>query len=224
MTPWLVLRNCFKRCPFTPVQIFIRGGLTFSSIDLELMASYPNMLVPPEFPLIRAYPPHAVSQEKPPLIPLGDPATVTSRQSTLTLTMSESTLRSSALVPPKLSLSIPIGVQQVRNFSSTSVHCPKSFTLLTALQYPSILAQFIAYVDWPDLYHVLCTCQHVRDLFRDTGLREVILTRYVVGYGYCLRNRDLNHFQDMQISIFDLDLLCKSLSGRIMMTNSLILQ
>ncbi|KAF8802462.1 hypothetical protein BYT27DRAFT_7112506 [Phlegmacium glaucopus] len=122
--------------------------------------------------------------------------------------MSQSTLRSIALAPPlKLSLSIPTGVQQTHSFSSSPVHSPKGLTLLTILQYRSILARFIAYTDWSDLYHLFCTCQHVRNLFRDTDLRDVILTRYVVGYGYCLRNRDLNHFQDMEISILDLDLL-----------------
>jgi hypothetical protein len=115
---------------------------------------------------------------------------------------------------------MPTGVQQARKFQP-ALNSPSSpvyrVKLLTTLQCPSTLARFIAYVDWPDVYHLLCTCQHVRALFKDTGLRDVILTRYVVGYGYCLRTRDLNHFQDVQISIHDLDLLCTSQEGCILM-------
>lgn len=130
-------------------------------------------------------------------------------KSSFNLTMSESTLPSTAKVSssPKVS---SLGIQRSYNLSSSLPHCAKTFRLQTTLQYPSILAQFIAYMDWFDLYHLLCTCQHIRNMFQDTGLRDVILTRYLIGYGRCLRTRDLNHFQDVQISIHDLDLLCTS--------------
>ena len=165
-----------------------------------------NVLVPQ----LRACPPDNASRESFPVVLL-DPATVPSRKSSLNLTMSESTLPSTAKVSslPKFP-SQAIGVQQSYKFSSSPLYCTKTFMLHTTLQYPSILARFIAHIDWLDLYHLLCTCQHIRALFQDTGLRDVILTRYVVGYGHCLRTRDLNHFQDVQISIQDLDLLCTS--------------
>ena len=169
-----------------------------------------NLLVP-QSPSSRAYPPPIVSQEIPPVIPLDEPTTIPSRKSSHSLTMSESTLPSTAKVP--LSLPIPsstIGVQRTCSFFSSLSHHAKALTLRTTLQHPSILARLIAHMGWSDLYHLLCTCQHIRDLFRDTSLRDVILTRYVVGYGHCLRSRDLNHFQDVQISIHDLDLLCTS--------------
>lgn len=159
-----------------------------------------SKLLVPQFPSLRAYPPPIVSQEKPPVVPLDDSATIPSRKSSLT--MSESTLPSTAKVPlclPKTS----IGVQRAGSFLSLT----KTLTLHTTLQHPSILARLIAHMGWSDLYHLLCTCQHIRDLFRDTALRDVILTRYVAGYGHCLRSRDLNHFQDVQISIYDLDLM-----------------
>jgi hypothetical protein len=153
-----------------------------------------NLLVP-QLPSLRAFPEKA-----------DDPATVPvpSRKPSLNLTMSESTLPSTAKVSslPKF----PIGVQR----SYSNLHYTKTFTLHTTLQYPSILARFIAHMDWFDLYSLLCTCRHIRDLFQDTSLRDVFLTRYVVGYGHCLRTRDLNHFQDVPISIHDLDLLCTS--------------
>jgi hypothetical protein len=160
-------------------------------------------LLAPQFPSPRAYPP-PIAQEKPPVVTLDDPATIPNRKSSHSLTMSESTLPSTAKVPLSLSKTSFIGVQRACIFMSLT----KTFTLHTTLQHPSILARLIAHMGWSDLYHLLCTCQHIRDLFRDTALRDVILTRYVVGYGHCLRSRDLNHFQDVQISIYDLDLLC----------------
>lgn len=172
-----------------------------------------NLLVPsPQFPSPRAYPPPIESQEKPPVVPFDDPATIPSRKSSHTsLTMSESTLPSTAKVPLSLPKTSSIGVKRVCSFLSLT-HGTKTLTLHTTLQHPSILARLIAHMGWSDLYHLLCTCQHIRNLFRDTGLRDVILTRYVVGYGHCLRTRDLNHFQDMEISIYDLDLLCTSIN------------
>ena len=164
-------------------------------------------LLAPQFPSSRTYPPPIESQEKPTLVPLNDPATIPSRKSGHSLTMSESTLPSTAKVPLTLSKTSFIGVQRACTYLSLA-HGSKTLTLHTTLQHPSILARLIAHMGWSDLYQLLCTCQQIRDLFRDTGLRDVILTRYVVGYGHCLRTRDLNHFQDVQISIYDLDLLC----------------
>ena len=174
-----------------------------------------NLFVP-QFPSSRAYPPPIVSQEKPPVVPFDDPATIPSRKSSHSLTMSECTLPSTV----KVTLGFPktsIGVQRACSFLSLT-HSTKTLTLHSTLQHPSILARLIAHMGWSDLYHLLCTCQHIRDLFRDIGLRDVILTRYVVGYGHCLRTRDLNHFQDVQISIYDLDLLCTSNVKRPLMT------
>jgi hypothetical protein len=167
-----------------------------------------NLLVP-QFPSPGACPPPIESQEKPHLIPFDNPATIQSHKSSHSLAMSESTLPATAKVPLSLPKTSSLGVNRACRFLSLT-HCTKTLTLHTTLQHPPILARLIAYMGWSDLYHLLCTCQQLRDLFRDITLRDVILTRYVVGYGHCLRNRDLNHFQEVQISIYDLDLLCTS--------------
>ena len=171
-----------------------------------------NLLVP-QFSSPRASPPPIESQEKPPAVHLDDPSTIPSCNSSHGLTMSEAPLPSTAKVPLSLLKTSSIGVQRACSFLSLK-HCTKTLTLHTILQHPSILARLIAHMGWSDLYHLLCTCQHIRNLFQNTGLRDVILTRYVVGYGHCLRTRDLNHFHDVQISIYDLDLLCTSLTKR----------
>lgn len=160
-----------------------------------------DLLVPPipQLPPFQACPPDTASYEKLPVVLL-DPATV---PSTLNLTMLGSILPSTEVSTLPKSSSRATGVQQSRDFF-LSLYCTM---LHTILQYSSILARFIAHMDWLDLYHLLCTCQHFRGLFQDTSLRDAILTRYVVGYGHCLRTRDLNHFQDVQISIQDLNLL-----------------
>lgn len=161
-----------------------------------------NLLVP-QLPLLRTYPPHIVSQEKTLVVFPDDPATAPTKSSPNT-TMSEDSSPSTAKVPsvPKFS---SISVQRSYKFSSSFSH-----RIQNTLQNPFILSRLIAHMDWLDLYHLLCTCQHIRNLFQDTGLRDVILARYVVGYGHYLRTRDLDHFQDVQISIHDLDLLCTS--------------
>ena len=170
-----------------------------------------NLLIP-QFPSPRTYPPPIESQEKPPAVHLDDPATIPSCKSSHGLTMSEGTLPSIAKAPLSLSKTSSIGVQRACSFLSLTLCTTKTLTLHTTLQHPSILARLIAHMGWSDLYHLLCTCQHVRNLFQNAGLRDVILTRYVVGYGHCLRTRDLNNFQDVQISIYDLDLLCTSIN------------
>lgn len=164
-----------------------------------------NLLVPP-LSSLRVYPPPVASQEKTSLVPFDDSSPISSSKSNICPTISESTLRSTTFVPPPTHGS-SIGVRRAYSFSSSYT---KDLTFRTILKYPSILARFIAYMDWFDLYHLLLTCQQIRNLFQDTGLRDVILTRYVAGYGYCLRTRDLNYFQDVQVSIHDLDLLCTS--------------
>lgn len=173
-------------------------------------------------PQLRAYPPQIASRENPLLAALDDSVAVTNHKHSPSLTLSDRTLRSTVLASPP-QLSSTVGIQRAYNFPSSPVHFTKDFTLHTILQHPSILARLIAYLDWFDLYHLLCTCQHIRDLFRDTCLRDVILTRFVVGYGHCLRTRDLNHFQDVQISIHDLDLLCTSSGHTALMTSKFTL-
>ncbi|CAA7267073.1 unnamed protein product [Cyclocybe aegerita] len=80
--------------------------------------------------------------------------------------------------------------------------------LVTALQSPTVLASLLSFLSWADLHPLLCTCRSFRDtLFRDTALRDVVLARFVPGYARCLRYRDPNRYQDVPVSVHDLDLL-----------------
>jgi len=80
-------------------------------------------------------------------------------------------------------------------------------SILTTFHIPSIFAAIISYLDWFELHPLFITCKAFRDLFRESSLRDVVLSRYVPGYIHCLRTRDVKYFQDVQISIHDLDLL-----------------
>lgn len=86
---------------------------------------------------------------------------------------------------------------------------PRSYnsSILSTLQIPSVLAAFVSHLDWFELHPLFITCKTLRELFRESALRDVVLSRYVPGYTHCLRIRDMNHYQDVQVSIHDLDLL-----------------
>lgn len=93
-------------------------------------------------------------------------------------------------------------------------------SLLSSLQMPSILGAVISYLDWSELHPLFITCKTLRDLFRESAPRDVVLSRYVPGYIHCLRTRDMNYFQDVKISIHDLDLLRMSvISGTLHLLN-----
>jgi len=95
-------------------------------------------------------------------------------------------------------------------------------TLLSTLQNPSVLAAFISHLDWVELHPLFITCKTLREVFRESALRDVVLSRYVPGYSHCLLSRDMNHYQDVQVSIHDLDLLCTSVFHGWLFSNMLI--
>ncbi|KAF9484401.1 hypothetical protein BDN70DRAFT_849986 [Pholiota conissans] len=94
-----------------------------------------------------------------------------------------------------------------RALSSFLPRMYRSSTFLPAMQIPPILAAVLSHLDWTDAYSLLVTCKSLSDLSRDSSLRDTILARYVPGYAQALRDRDMNHYQHVHISIHDLDLL-----------------
>jgi hypothetical protein len=98
-------------------------------------------------------------------------------------------------------------------FSSLSMPPQKSdqLPIQTFIKDPRILTALLNHLDWPDFLTLTYTCHECRDIFSLDELRDVILARYVPGYHYCLLNCDLQRFQDVQVTLHDLDLLRKSL-------------
>lgn len=78
---------------------------------------------------------------------------------------------------------------------------------LATLPVPKVFAALIAYLDWPDVYNLLCTCKCLHDSFDRMTLRDAVLARFIPSYAHCLRHRNMERYQDIQVSIHDLDLL-----------------
>lgn len=79
-----------------------------------------------------------------------------------------------------------------------------------SLRNPRILARLLHFMPWSDLNAFLATCSHIRRIWDNRELRDVILSQYVHGYRHALRHRDLALFQDVDLTIQDLDLLRSS--------------
>ncbi|KAG2111368.1 hypothetical protein BD769DRAFT_1493886 [Suillus cothurnatus] len=64
-----------------------------------------------------------------------------------------------------------------------------------------------AFIQWADFYVLLSTCADMRLLWDTRDFRDVVLSHFVPGYSYALRHRDFSKYQDLDISLQDLDLL-----------------
>ncbi|KAH7918959.1 hypothetical protein BV22DRAFT_1041326 [Leucogyrophana mollusca] len=76
-----------------------------------------------------------------------------------------------------------------------------------ALQHPHILARLLHFTPWADFYALASTCVEIRHLWDVRELKDVILSQYVPSYRSALRQRDLLRFQDVDVTLHDLDLL-----------------
>ncbi|KAF6757187.1 hypothetical protein DFP72DRAFT_249186 [Ephemerocybe angulata] len=79
--------------------------------------------------------------------------------------------------------------------------------LVTTLQDPGILHALLSNLEWADTYSLLTTSKRLYTFFDTLALRDVILVRYLPEYAQCLRNRDMQYFQDVPVTVLDLDLL-----------------
>ncbi|KAL4064401.1 hypothetical protein V8B97DRAFT_2023430 [Scleroderma yunnanense] len=79
-----------------------------------------------------------------------------------------------------------------------------------SLRNPRILAHLLQFTSWGDLNALLATCSHIRRIWDNRELRDVILSHYVHGYRLAIRYRDLALLQDIDLTIKDLDLLMLS--------------
>ncbi|KAG1737336.1 hypothetical protein EDB19DRAFT_989774 [Suillus lakei] len=76
-----------------------------------------------------------------------------------------------------------------------------------SLKQPHIVASLLQFIQWADFYVLLSTCADMRHLWDSRDFKDVILSHFVPGYSYALRHRDLSKYQDLDISLQDLDLL-----------------
>lgn len=76
-----------------------------------------------------------------------------------------------------------------------------------SLKQPHILARLLQFIQWTDFYILLSTCADMRHLWDTRDFRDAILSHFVPGYSYALRYCDFSKYQDLDISLQDLDLL-----------------
>lgn len=88
---------------------------------------------------------------------------------------------------------------------------PMQRLLQAVLHTASILASLVAHLDWIELYPLLCSCKGLYDIIQDLPLRDVVLSRFLQGYAFCLRHRDMLLYQDVPITTHDLNVLRPSL-------------
>lgn len=100
----------------------------------------------------------------------------------------------------------PLPSRRMPTLSSYNPHL--AHLLLQLVQTPRILAQLLSHLDWVTVYALLCTCKALHDhLFMSMPHLDVLLSRFVPGYAYGVRQRDFALYQDVPISLHELDLL-----------------
>jgi hypothetical protein len=82
-------------------------------------------------------------------------------------------------------------------------------SLFASLGTSSILRAILASLEWADVYALLTTCRTLVDSFQTLSLRDVVLSRFVPGYAQCLRVKDMQFYQDIPITVYDLNRLGK---------------
>ncbi|KAG6374391.1 hypothetical protein JVT61DRAFT_4428 [Boletus reticuloceps] len=80
-----------------------------------------------------------------------------------------------------------------------------------ALQQPRLLAWLLHFTNCEDLFALFATCSDIRHLWRSRDIRDVILSRCLPFYHTALRQRDLSALQHIDVTLYDLHLLCSSL-------------
>ncbi|KAF9565409.1 hypothetical protein CPC08DRAFT_189092 [Agrocybe pediades] len=96
---------------------------------------------------------------------------------------------------------------RLSNFLSFCNFSRSSTKMLESFQIPPALAALLAYLDWADAYSLFATCKTFREVLKELPLRDVVLSRYVPGYAYAMKSRDMSRYHDVPVSIHDLDLL-----------------
>lgn len=88
-----------------------------------------------------------------------------------------------------------------------SLRFTRRSSLLPLLFSPGVLSVLLVHLDWVDVYTLLTTCKAFHNLINSLHLRDAILARFVTSYAALLPHRDLRVYQDVQITVRDLDLL-----------------
>lgn len=78
-------------------------------------------------------------------------------------------------------------------------------SLVSVLQEPRILANFLRYVRWDDFQSLVQTCAAYSHVLQHPNLRDVVLSAYVPGYSYCLHHADIDTRRSIAVQFSDLN-------------------
>jgi len=65
-------------------------------------------------------------------------------------------------------------------------------SLVSVLQEPRILANFLRHVHWDGFQSLALTCTTCSNVLQHPKLRDVVLSAFIPGYRYCLRHADVD--------------------------------
>ncbi|KAK0204859.1 hypothetical protein DFS33DRAFT_1323261 [Desarmillaria ectypa] len=86
------------------------------------------------------------------------------------------------------------------------------YSVIDIVTHPGTLSRLLSFLPWPDFLALSQTCRSLRVVPNKEDLRDVILSRYVEGYGPCLRLRpgSWEGVKEVPVTLHDLDLLLVS--------------
>ncbi|KAI0062266.1 hypothetical protein BV25DRAFT_665226 [Artomyces pyxidatus] len=93
---------------------------------------------------------------------------------------------------------------------STFLPARTRLSLNNLLQKPSILHRFLLYTPWDDFRALAQASKESRNILRHPELKDVVLSRFVPGYSYCLRYADMQSFREVEVGFYHLDLFMAS--------------
>ena len=109
----------------------------------------------------------------------------------------------------------PLSAYHTRRLSSFFPQQPAATgttTFISVISRPAILSSILSFLLWTDFYAVCQASSPLRNVLRDRELRDVVLTKFVVGYGFALRNSDprlRDEMGDIPITLHDINVLCE---------------
>ncbi|KAJ7593333.1 hypothetical protein C8J56DRAFT_930845 [Mycena floridula] len=109
----------------------------------------------------------------------------------------------------------PIKFQSQTVKSRTFASPPSKLSSLTDFAASTAFSNLLCFLPWSDFSTLTQTCSFFRNILCSARLRNIVLSRYVDGYGFCLRNSDERLVAGMKtvpVSLLDLDLLVVSQS------------
>lgn len=169
-----------------------------------------------------SYRPRTASQKQRshvlPSLPLPSPPidlrspSLTPRGPRPTAAMSRSPSSQSRMQPDSPTTTRPVSAFHTRRTSNIIPPQYIQSPIIPVIKQPQVLSSVLSFMLWNDFYALCKTCKAFRTVLRDQRLRDVVLSKFVTGYGLAHRNSDprlRGEMTDVVITVHDLDVLSK---------------